>query len=183
MAIGATRNEGLGMGRWRWAIWGVAACLLMVPLIAMRFTSEVNWDASDFVFMGVMLFAACGTFELAARATRDTAYRTAVGITVVGSFLLIWINLAVGIIGSEDNVLNLMYAGILTIIVGGGIVARFAPGGMARAMVAAAVAQSVVGAVALSTGHFTLVIEAFFAALWLIAAALFRKAARERTVA
>lgn len=47
-----------------------------------------------------MLAIACGTYELAARMTRNTVYRAAVGIAVAVAFILIWMNLAVGSIGS-----------------------------------------------------------------------------------
>ena len=48
----------------RWVMWGGAALLLALPLVAMQFTSEVNWTASDFVVMGAMLGIAAGTVEL-----------------------------------------------------------------------------------------------------------------------
>src|SRR5688572_28735226 len=86
--------------RWRIAVWGTAALLLLLPLMAMQFTDEVNWDETDFIVFGAMLAVACGTLESAARMTGNTAHRAAVGVAVVAAFLLIWINLAVGIIGS-----------------------------------------------------------------------------------
>ena len=42
-------------GRWRTAVWGTAAFLLLLPLVAMQFTNEVNWDATDFAVFGTML--------------------------------------------------------------------------------------------------------------------------------
>jgi hypothetical protein len=107
----------------------------------------------------------------------------------VAAFILIWMNLAVGIIGSEDNPANLMYGGVLAVaIVGAGIV-RFQPRGMARALAATALAQTSVGVIALvaglgSTGanwpRVIVVLTGFFAALWLVSAWLFAKAAREQ---
>ncbi len=166
--------------RWRVPIWGTAALLLMVPLVAMQFTEEVNWDLPDFMFMGVMLTAACGTYELAARVTSSSAYRTAVAIAVAASFLLIWINLAVGIVGDEDNPANLMFGGVIAVAVAGALIARFEPAGMARAMNAAAIAQGLVAVIVLVMGHFTFVLAAFFVALWLLSAGLFRKAGRDQ---
>ena len=43
-----TDNGRRGKNRWRPAIWGAAAFLLVLPAVAMQFTSEVNWTASDF---------------------------------------------------------------------------------------------------------------------------------------
>jgi hypothetical protein len=89
-------------------------------------------------------------------------------------------NLAVGIIGTEENSLNLMYGGVIAVGVAGAVIARFRPAGMARAMVAASLAQVLVAVVAQIAGHFTWVLTAAFVALWLGSASLFRKAAREQ---
>jgi hypothetical protein len=178
--------------RWRIVIWGTAAFLLLLPLIAMQFTNEMNWDETDFIVFGAMLFGACGVYELAARMTPNFAYRAAVGVAVVAAFILIWMNLAVGIIGSEDNPANLMYGGVLAVAITGAFIVRFRPHGMARVLVATAFAQALVGIIALveglgSTGEnwprAIVVLTSFFAALWLVSAWLFRKAARERTPA
>ena len=80
-----------------------------------------------------LLAAACGTYELGARMSRNTAYRAAVGLATVAGFLLVWINLAVGIIGDEGNPANLMFGGVLVVGVIGALVARFRAPGMARA--------------------------------------------------
>jgi hypothetical protein len=166
----------------------IAALLLLLPLIAMQFTGEMAWDEIDFIVMGAMLFGACGAFELAARMTGNIAYRAAVGVAVVATFLLIWMNLAVGIIGSEDNPANLMSGGVLGVGIVGALLVRFQPDGMARALAGTALAQALVGAIAVilglgSTGAnwpgAILFLTGFFAALWLISAWLFRKAARE----
>ena len=60
--------------------------------------------------------AACGTCELAARMTGNSAYRAAVGVAVAAAFILVWMNLAVGIIGTEDNPAKLMYGGVLPVL-------------------------------------------------------------------
>jgi hypothetical protein len=174
------------------AIWGGAAFLLLLPLAAMQFTGEVNWDETDFVVFGAMLAVACGTYELAARMTGNRAYRAAVGVAVAAAFILVWVNLAVGIIGSEDNPANLMFGGVLAVGIIGAAIARFKPGGMARALVATALAQALVAVIALIAGmqhagdsraSETFGISAIFVALWLTSAWLFRKAAREQTPA
>jgi hypothetical protein len=178
--------------RWRIAIWGTAAFLLLLPLIAMQFTNEMNWDETDFVVFGAMLFGACGIYELAARMTPNSAYRAAVGVAVMATFILIWMNLAVGIIGSEDNPANLMYGGVLAVAITGAFIVRFRPHGMARVLVATAFAQALVGIIALvaelgstveNWPRVIVVLTSFFAALWLVSAWLFRRAAREQTPA
>ena len=130
----------------------IAALILLLPLVAMQFTDEVIWDETDFAVIGVMLFGACGAYELAARMTGNIAYRAAVGVAVVAAFILIWINLAVGIIGSEDNPANLMYGGVLAVGILGALIVRFQPHGMARALAATALVQALVGVIAMIAG-------------------------------
>jgi hypothetical protein len=162
------------------AVWGGAAGLLLVPLVAMRVgTPGVHWTASDFLVMGAMLVAACGLWELGVRRSRHRAYRAAVAIAVVAGFVMTWINLAVGIIGETDNPLNLMFFGVLAIGLVGALLARFQAAGMARTLVAMAIAQAVVAVVTLAVGEMTFVLSVFFAAAWLVSAWLFRTAARD----
>jgi hypothetical protein len=170
--------------RWRIVAWSAAAVLLLLPLVAMQFTDEVNWTAADFVVFGAMLAAAGGAFELAARMTRNAAYRAAVGVALAAAFLLVWANGAVGIIGSEDNPANLMFGGVLAVGLVGAAVARFRPPGMARALVATALAQALVAVIAAASGAgYIFVATAFFGALWLASAWLFRRAALEPAAA
>lgn len=164
-------------------VWGGAAALLLVPLIAMQFTDEVQWTGSDFAIFGAMLAVPLGVLELAVRATGSMAYRAAVAVALGAAFLMTWANLAVGIIGSEDNPLNLMFFGVLAVGIVGAFMARFQPRGMARALVAMGVAQVLVAAAALIGGHFTVVLTGFFVAAWLMSAWLFRKAAEDQVAA
>lgn len=184
---GNTDNGGGRRGsRWRVAAWAAAALVLLLPLVAMQFTDEVNWDAADFVFAGALLVGVGVPYELAVRKTGDTAYRAAVGVALAAAFLLVWVNAAVGIIGSEGNDANLMYGGVLAVGVVGSIIARFRPRGMARALIATALAQASVAAVALVAGLGSpgsgpleiVALNGFFVALWLGSAMLFREAAR-----
>src|SRR3712207_5369059 len=136
MAGSSENSSGHRRHVWRLAPWLIAALLLALPLAAMRFTDEKNWDETDFIVFGAMLFGACGVYELAARMTGNTAYRAAVGVAVVAAFILIWMNLAVGIIGSEDNPANLMYAGVLAVAVLGSPIVGFRPHRMAQVLMA-----------------------------------------------
>jgi hypothetical protein len=158
------------------AVWGTAALLLLLPLVAMQFTDEMAWDLADFALLGVMLVVACGTFELAARMTGNNAYRAAVGVALAAAFILVWMNLAVGIIGTEENPANLMYGGVLAVGIIGAVIARFRPHGMARALVATALAQALVAVIAPGAGLDTFVLTGLFVGLWLLSAWLFRKA-------
>jgi predicted lysophospholipase L1 biosynthesis ABC-type transport system permease subunit len=120
--------------------------------------------------------------------TYNTAYRFAVVVALAAALLLVWINLAVGVIGTEDDLANLMYIGVLAVGIIGAIIARFRPHGMARALFATALAQASVAVIALIFGLGSpwsgpgeiLALNGFFVALFLGSAWLFRNAAREQ---
>jgi len=65
---------------------------------------------ADFAVFGALLLGVGVTFELAARKTGNIVYRSAVGVALAAAFILVWVNGSVGVIGSEDNDANLMYA-------------------------------------------------------------------------
>ena len=184
---GNTENGGGRRGsRWRIAAWAAAVLILLLPLFAMQFTDQVVWDVADFAVFGALLVGAGVTYELAVRMTGNTAYRAAVGVALAAAFLLVWVNGAVGIIGSEDNDANLMYFGVLAVGIIGALIARFKPRGMARALFATALAQTLVAVIALiarlgypwSGPQEILVLNGFFVALFVGSAWLFRKAVR-----
>lgn len=164
----------------------VTAGILLVPLVAMTFTSQVNWSAADFIAMGALLFGAGLAYVLVSRVVDRVVYRTAVGIAVLAGVLLVWLNLAVGIIAAPDHPANLLYAGVLAIVIGGAGIARFSAGAMAHVLFAAAFAQSLVPLVALFAWRPAMseppgiagvfLINACFAALFVISALLFRRA-------
>jgi hypothetical protein len=186
MAASAERSGGWRRRRWRIAAW-TGAALVLLPLVAMQFTDEVNWSETDFIVAGALIGGTGLTFELAAKATANHAYRAAVGLALAAAFLLIWLNLAVGIIGTEDNPLNLIFGAVLATGIIGAIIVRCRPLGMARAMLATALAQLLVVVIAPTAGLGFMApiwpLTGFFAALWLGSAWLFRKSAREQTPA
>lgn len=160
--------------------------ILLLPFLAMQITDEVAWDLSDFIVAGTLLFCSSLSYELVARKVSTTAYRAAFGLALVAALLMVWINLAVGIIGAEDNPANLMYAGVLAVGVIGALLSRFQPHGMSRTMVATALSQALVAGIALivssDSGPSEIVIlNAFFISLWVGSALLFLKAMREKT--
>lgn len=179
MAGNAENGGGRRGSRWRIAAWAAAAFILLLPLLAMQITDEVVWDLADFAVAGALLVGAGLTYELAARKTGNIAYRAAIGVAIAAALILVWVNLAVGLIGTEDDPANLMYGGVLAVGIIGAIIARFRPHGMARALLATALAQALVAVIALIAGlGFTFILTGFFVALWLISAWLFLKAAR-----
>lgn len=165
---------------WRLAVWATAAGLLALPAIAMRLGAEgVHWTGSDFVVMGVLLGSCCSAYEVATRLSGNTLYRLGFAVAIVLGFLLVWINLAVGIIGDEDNLANVVFAGVLAVGLVSALVGRFKAAGMSRAMVATGIAQLLAGGYALALGSMEGgMVSAAFAAMWFTSAALFHKAAR-----
>lgn len=81
----------------RVALWGGAALLLLTPLVAMQFTTEVAWTGFDFVVMGAILTAACGGIELAVRFVHGRLWRAVAILAVLAAFVLVWAQGAVGI--------------------------------------------------------------------------------------
>ena len=178
--------------RRRIAVWGSAALILLLPLFAMEFIDLVAWDVADFAIFGTMLVGTAGTYELAARMTDNNAYRAAVGVALAAAFILVWMNLAVGIIGTEDDPANLMHGGVVAVGIIGAIIARGQPPGMARVIIAMALAQASVAAIAVIAGKHQspissaaeiLGLNGIFIVLFLGSAWLFRRAAREHTSA
>ncbi|MCF7687159.1 MAG: hypothetical protein K9M98_10500 [Cephaloticoccus sp.] len=125
------------------------ALILLVPLVAMQFTDEVVWTPADFVTAGILLAGSGFAFALAAKNANRLAHKAAVGLAVAGALLLVWVNLAVGVIGTEHNPANMIYVGVLAVGLTGALIARFQPPGMARTLYATALAQALVLAIAL----------------------------------
>lgn len=163
---------------WRLLLWGGAAFLLLLPAVDMQFTAQVQWTATDFIVFGTMLAIAGGLCELAAWLSRDLVYLTAAVIAIGAGFLLVWANLAVGVIGDEGNPVNLIFLGVLAIGLCGALLARFKPAGMARAAAAMAAAQLAAAGVGFCLGERRAVaLMLSWVAAWALSALLFRKAA------
>lgn len=76
------------------------ALLLFIPLIAMQFTNEVDWDLRDFVIMGILLLSTGLAAEFVIRKVKSTESRLVIIGIILLVFFLIWAELAVGIFGS-----------------------------------------------------------------------------------
>lgn len=171
-----TERKSALLNPWRITGWGTIAALIALPAVAMQFTREVNWTASDFVFAAVLLGGVGLALEMAVRASGNIAYRAGAAIALGLSLLLLWANAAVGIAGSEDNPVNLWFSLVPLVALIGTLAARLRARGMAAAMVAAALAQLLSGVIAQSQGHFTWVFTGLWMCGWLASAWLFRRA-------
>jgi hypothetical protein len=177
----------------RLSIWVlVVALLLLVPLVLTLLGSGVDgegwhWTLFDFIFAFVLLFGGAFVYELVSRKLDAGAYKVAVGLAVTASLVLVWVNGAVGIIGNEDNPLNLLYFGVLIVGIIGASLAHLRPRGMSYTLFAMAVAQIVVPVVALVVRDSQITLAApgivgvfginiFFALLFAVSALLFQRA-------
>jgi hypothetical protein len=165
----------------------ITALVLLIPLLGNRFVDGWNWDLLGFVRAGTLIFGTCLTYQLVTRNVDRVAYRAAVGIALVGAFLLVWMNF----IQAADDVNPAAIWYLVVPIVGiiGAAVARFRPDGMARALFVTALAQALVLAVVLIvrdaqvTSWTAAVLRGFglnavFGMLFVGSALLFRTAAR-----
>lgn len=161
-----------------------AAGILLIPLIAMQFTSEVNWTMFDFVFAWVLLTGAGLSFTFVSNRSKSVVYKAAAGLTVFTALFLIWANGAVGIIGNEDNPANLLYGAVLATLFLGSIIAGLKARPMSYVLYAAALVHALVPVAAFIiwrpsvTADLVKVfaVSSFFVVLWLGAGLLFRRA-------
>ena len=78
----------------------IVTALLLIPLIAMLFTEEVDWSLFDFVAAGILLMGTGLAGELILRKVRKSSLRIALCVLLLAALLLVWIELAVGLFGT-----------------------------------------------------------------------------------
>lgn len=169
-------------------ISSITISLLLIPFIAMQFTNEVNWSVFDFIIMGSLISGTCFLFYIMARRSSNFIFRLATSIAILSSFLLIWVNLAVGLIGSGPNIANLMYIAVFAILIGGTYFSRLAPQRLQWVMFIAASSLFVFAIIQLLAKMYEypgssiveiLGVNSFFATLFLCAGLLFRLISRQ----
>ena len=78
----------------------IVGTILLIPLIAMQLTNEVNWSLFDFIIMGAMLTITGLLGEIIFKKVKKYKHRVTLYVVVAIIFLLIWAELAVGIFGT-----------------------------------------------------------------------------------
>jgi|TARA_B110000091_G_scaffold165027_1_gene176345 hypothetical protein len=74
--------------------------LLLIPLIGMAITDEINWSPFDFIIMGSLLIVLSIGINFVSNQTKNFKNRVLyIGILVL-IFMLIWVELAVGVFGT-----------------------------------------------------------------------------------
>ncbi len=177
------RSNELFNKSFRWVM--IALGLLLIPLVAMQFTDEVNWNLSDFLVMGGLITGLGILYEWLSMKSGQKVYRYAAATGLLAAFLLVWVNGAVGIIGSEDNPANALFGTVFIVLLAGAFISRFRPRGMAVTLFAASITIMLIPAIALlfwpppgtswSPGILgVFMMTGFFAVLFCLSALLFR---------
>ena len=74
--------------------------LLIIPLIAMQLTDEVEWSLFDFIIMGTLLLITGLMGEIIFKKVKKYTHRVILYVVVAIIFFLMWAELAVGIFGT-----------------------------------------------------------------------------------
>ena len=78
----------------------IVGIILLIPMMAMQFTDEVNWSFLDFIIMGIMLSITGLALGIIIKKIKDYKYRNIFITIIVMIFLLIWAELGVGLFGT-----------------------------------------------------------------------------------
>lgn len=78
----------------------IVGALLLIPFIAMQFSSEVVWTVSDFIIMGILLLVTGLGIDLVLRKVSSNKYRLIISGIILAVFFMIWAELAVGVFGT-----------------------------------------------------------------------------------
>ncbi|MBO6523034.1 MAG: hypothetical protein JJ971_04350 [Balneolaceae bacterium] len=165
---------------------GVTLSLLLIPLIAMQFTEEVVWSLSDFVLAGILLFGTGLSYLIITMKAGSNTYKIATGLGLGSGLFLIWANLAVGLIGSENNPENQMYFSVIVVGIIGAVLSRLKARGMMITLFSMAASMIVISIIAFSMGahlypHSSVMeiigVTCFFVVPFVLSGLLFRNAA------
>ncbi|NOR29371.1 MAG: hypothetical protein GQ540_12675 [Lutibacter sp.] len=77
----------------------ISVIILLLPLIAMQLTDEVNWTLFDFMIAGVLLVGTGIILEFIMRKIKGKRNRIIMIVGILLMLFLIWAELAVGIFG------------------------------------------------------------------------------------
>lgn len=163
----------------RLLMWTGLLGLWLLPIIAKQFTDEVQWSWMDHLFWAFLLGIPGLLVDIVSRMTPNWFYRGGVIIALATSFVITWANLAVGIVGNEENPVNLIFFGVVAIAMLGSPLVGFKAPRLRGVFYLTAAAQALSALVALQAEPFVLVFCGVTTALWLTAATLFGQAAKD----
>jgi hypothetical protein len=83
----------------KWSVFS-PLLLLLLPLIGMFVSNEVNWNFFDFIIMGILILSFSFGIKQVLKTIKNTKYRILIIGLILILFLLTWAELAVGIFDS-----------------------------------------------------------------------------------
>lgn len=93
----STKREIIDHKKGMLQITAFVGLVLLVPLIAMQFTREVQWGVLDFAIIGALLLGSGMVYEFGIRSVKKTWYRGGLTGLLILAVIAIWVELAVGI--------------------------------------------------------------------------------------
>jgi hypothetical protein len=75
----------------------IVIAIFSIPLIAMKFSSEVNWTLFDFFMAGILLITSLTLIEITLQNFKNKNFKITTVFVIIFLFLLIWGDLSVGI--------------------------------------------------------------------------------------
>jgi hypothetical protein len=169
-------NKAEPVSKWRVIGWSSCALLLSIPLI-----TRAPWSALDFVLAAAMLVASGIALELVARSRKNLTELAAAAGALLGALVIVWVNGAVGMIGSEDNPYNLLFLIVILIAAGGSVIARFRLTGLAITMAMAGFSQLLIAAGGMQEDTRGAIFAGLTSLPWFASALLFQLRARHRS--
>jgi len=164
--------------RWRWPVWIGAVCLWLLPGLAMQYTDEVRWDAQDFAVFAGMLAGLTLAWKLALRFAGGVLARLAALAAIGVAFLLLWANLAVGLVGGEHAPVNALWTVLVLVAAASACWVRWQPRAMVKVLLAIALTQALIAAAAYGIVGASALPALVLASVWLLPAGLYAWAAR-----
>ncbi|MBD8066056.1 hypothetical protein IC608_11285 [Devosia sp. PTR5] len=174
-------------GQWRAALWAGAVGIYLIPVALKVTTGDLDWSLVDLLFVAVLIFLPVLIYDAATRQVASWSYHAGMAVALAGASFLVFSTASVGIIGSESDAANALYFAVVAAGLVGGFSVRLSADGMARTLTGVAAVQMLITIIALflqlgypDSGPLELLaINGLFVAMWLFAAFLFSKAARE----
>lgn len=80
----------------KWSIFS-PLLLLLFPLVGTLVSNEVNWSFFDFIVMGILILSMSFGIKQVLTTKKNTNYRILIIGIILLVFILIWVELAVGI--------------------------------------------------------------------------------------
>ncbi len=162
--------------------------ILVLPAIGELTVESWDWGPAGFLLMGTLLFVTFLMIELLAKQSSNTLYKIAVALTTLTTFGIIYVNLAVGIIGDGNNT-SACYFLVVPVGFIGLAVSRLKPKGLSITAFCMAAIVLLVPTIALllndpyileAPGPLKVfILSACIAACYVVAGVLFRQAARK----